>query len=180
MAAGKRSGGGAFRDPVLGLAVSVVGLPTLVSLMHRVGTVTESLGWVVPGYVSSTLWIVFGTVCALMAAQPMRKIFQAGKGAYQRSQALKDLPGPSYGLLGILPLLRTRKDLHRQVTEWAEQYGPIYRVRVATFHVCPPPPACLLGTLSATVVLNTGYAAYSHPKYFSSQQDQLIYGHLVG
>ena len=36
---------------------------------------------------------------------------------YRRSKALAALPGPSYGLLGIVDSLRRRK-VHRNATEW--------------------------------------------------------------
>ena len=135
MSSSKRSGGGAFRDPIVGLAVPAVGLP-LISLMHTVGTASGSFSCFVPHGFFLALWVVLLAACVCAAIKPVLKISRVARAAFNRSQALKDLPGPEYGLLGILGLLRTRKDLHRQVTEWAEQYGPIYRVRVVIFHVC--------------------------------------------
>eukprot|EP00884_Botryococcus_braunii_P006038 jgi/Botrbrau1/15435/Bobra.43_2s0060.1 len=53
----------------------------------------------------------------------------------RRSKALKDLPGPSYGLIGILDVVAKQKDIHRVATEWVNTYGPILRVRIMQFHV---------------------------------------------
>jgi len=36
---------------------------------------------------------------------------------YRRSRALKGLPGPAYGFLGIVNALR-RRQIHRKATEW--------------------------------------------------------------
>ncbi len=52
----------------------------------------------------------------------------------RRSQALKHLPGPRHGPLGILSALRSRH-IHRSVTSWADQYGPIFKIRMLHFHV---------------------------------------------
>ena len=101
------------------------------------GSASTSFGWAVPASISTGLWIVAVSACVFAAFKPFLKLVRVAKGALKRSQALKELPGPNYGILGILSLLRTRKDLHHQVTEWAEQYGPIYRVRVVIFHVSP-------------------------------------------
>ena len=32
--------------------------------------------------------------------------------------------------------MQKRMDHHRLLSEWAEQYGPIYRTRFLMFHVC--------------------------------------------
>ncbi|KAK9827618.1 hypothetical protein WJX81_006830 [Elliptochloris bilobata] len=51
----------------------------------------------------------------------------------RRSLALKHLPGPTYGWLGIIDALR-RRQIHRSATEWANVFGPIFRVRLLWFH----------------------------------------------
>lgn len=38
------------------------------------------------------------------------------------------------GLVGILPKL-WEKDLHRIITGWANEFGPVYKLRVMQFHV---------------------------------------------
>ncbi|CAL8472236.1 g11778 [Coccomyxa elongata] len=52
---------------------------------------------------------------------------------WRRSRALRHLPGPQYGLLGIVPQLVSRK-IHKQATTWANQFGPVYRVRFMCYH----------------------------------------------
>lgn len=120
---------------MLGLALSAVGLPTMYSLMRTVDNASTNLGWSLPGQLFTIVWILLLGACCYVASKPALKLTRAVKGAFQQSQALKDLPGPSYGLLGILPLLRARRDFHRLLTEWANIYGPIYHFRVAMFHV---------------------------------------------
>lgn len=51
-----------------------------------------------------------------------------------RSRALKELPGPKYSLLGLLSALRV-KDPHRLAAAWADQYGPLVKLRLLFFHV---------------------------------------------
>jgi hypothetical protein len=53
---------------------------------------------------------------------------------WRRSRALKDLPGPKYGLLGIISSV-VNKNIHRQATAWANQFGPLFRVRFLCYHV---------------------------------------------
>ncbi len=58
-----------------------------------------------------------------------------GYGMWRRSRALKDLPGPKYNsVVGVMHLLSVR-DMHRVCTEYAEKYGPIFKMRLLTFHV---------------------------------------------
>lgn len=38
------------------------------------------------------------------------------------------------GLVGILPKL-WEKDLHRIITGWANEFGPVFKLRVMQFHV---------------------------------------------
>ncbi len=56
------------------------------------------------------------------------------------------------GLTGILKVLAEEKDIHRVATDWANSYGPILRVRVMQFHVCPlrGPHHCILVFLLQT------------------------------
>ena len=60
-----------------------------------------------------------------------------GYGMWRRSRALRDVPGPEYHpLVGVMDLLSVR-DMHRVCTEYAEKYGPIFKMRLLTFHVSP-------------------------------------------
>jgi hypothetical protein len=53
----------------------------------------------------------------------------------RRSLALAQLPGPEYPFIfGVFDLLK-RKDVHRAATELAEQYGPLIKLRLMSFHV---------------------------------------------
>ena len=55
---------------------------------------------------------------------------------HRRSQALKDLPGPTYPFVtGMMLALVCRRDPHRYATELAEKYGPIFKFRLLIFHV---------------------------------------------
>ena len=38
------------------------------------------------------------------------------------------------GLVGVLPKL-LEKDLHRIITGWANEFGPVFKLRVMQFHV---------------------------------------------
>ena len=61
---------------------------------------------------------------------------------HRRSQALKDLPGPTYPFLpGMMLALVCRRDPHRYATELAEKYGPIFKFRLLIFHVRTLSPA---------------------------------------
>ena len=63
--------------------------------------------------------------------------YRFGYGMWRRSRALKDVPGPEYHpLVGVMNLLSVR-DMHRVCTEYAEEYGPIFKLRLLTFHVSP-------------------------------------------
>jgi len=55
---------------------------------------------------------------------------------WERSAALKGLPGPKYGILGLVHALLSKQP-HRWTTIWADLYGPIVRLRVLCFHVSP-------------------------------------------
>ena len=49
---------------------------------------------------------------------------------------LKHLPGPKLPRVqGMAALMQDRKDHHRLLSEWAEEFGPIYRFRFLMFHV---------------------------------------------
>ncbi|KAK9801866.1 hypothetical protein WJX73_003752 [Symbiochloris irregularis] len=129
-----RSGGGALRDPVVGLALALAGLPVLVASALFARAACSSIGLHLPPAAVTACVSSLALVCAWSAVGPVLKLTSAVRAAHQRSLALRGLPGPQYGLLGILPFLRARKDLHRQVTEWAEQYGPIFKVRCINYH----------------------------------------------
>ena len=54
---------------------------------------------------------------------------------WKRSAALKGLPGPKYNsMLGQLYMLSVN-DPHRYTSLWADQYGPLVRLRILFFHV---------------------------------------------
>ena len=45
------------------------------------------------------------------------------------NRAVQHLPGPKFSsAVGIFQLLASRKDLHRMVTEWVEQHGPLLQL----------------------------------------------------
>jgi hypothetical protein len=75
---------------------------------------------------------------------------------WERSSAVKGLPGPEYGILGLVKALLSKQP-HRWTTIWADQYGPIVRLRVLCFHVsldCFPLP--LLPALVYSWQVHTG------------------------
>ena len=46
----------------------------------------------------------------------------------RRSRALAHLPGPEYGFLGLASAMK-EKTIHRDLTRWANEHGPVYRFR---------------------------------------------------
>ena len=46
----------------------------------------------------------------------------------RRSRALAHLPGPEYGFLGLASTMK-EKTIHRDLTAWANEHGPVYRFR---------------------------------------------------
>ena len=46
----------------------------------------------------------------------------------RRSRALAHLPGPEYGFLGLAAAMK-EKTIHRDLTRWANEHGPVYRFR---------------------------------------------------
>ena len=51
------------------------------------------------------------------------------------SAAIEHLPGPKQSHLGVVELFARRPDLHRALTELADDYGPIFRMRALMFRV---------------------------------------------
>ena len=52
------------------------------------------------------------------------------------ARAVQHLPGPDTpGFFGILSQLAKRRDAHRLLTEYAEEHGPLFRVRTAFMQV---------------------------------------------
>ena len=51
------------------------------------------------------------------------------------SAAIEHLPGPKQSHLGVVQLFARRPDLHRALTELADDYGPIFRMRGLFFRV---------------------------------------------
>lgn len=127
--------GGAAADPIIRLVATLIMLP----LVGLVGVSTpralDGLGFVATERLRALLWALTVAVSACLGASVVRKLSKLAWRIFSRSRALKHLPGPDYGWLGILPLLCKRRDLHRLVTAWAEAYGPIVRVRFLIFHV---------------------------------------------
>ena len=103
---------------VLG-AASVL-LPVLLSGYNSVLYAFEELGGRQFGSVRLLPRLAALCLCAVCLFRPLRKLYKVVSSARRRSKMLQHLPGPSYGILGILPLLRQRHDVHRMVTEWAE------------------------------------------------------------
>lgn len=55
----------------------------------------------------------------------------------RRERALAHLPGPDYrGLFGGMQLIAS-KAVHREATRLANQYGPLFKLRIMAFHVRP-------------------------------------------
>lgn len=129
-------GGGSHTDPFFATLLSaVVGLP----LVGFVGLSASHL--VEPALsrrLAPALWILLAAACALWVFPVFIKIVKIGRRVRARSLALRSLPGPEYGLLGVLKITNQRPDLHRLTTEWTETYGPILRVRFLLFHVSYP------------------------------------------
>ena len=117
----KRSGGSTLlRDPFAVLGASGVLLPVLLSGYNSVLVLGEEYGGQHWDQLRILLKLAALALCALCLLQPLKKLYKVVRGARRRSQMLQHLPGPSYGLLGILPLIKQRHDVHRLVTEWAE------------------------------------------------------------
>ena len=124
-----RSGGSTLlRDPVVALGTAVVALPLLAGTTAYLSASTTgqellpaTTGW------QLGLWPCLLLCALLVLGQPLRRLLKVVSGAGRRARMLQGLPGPSYGLLGILPLLQRRHDLHKLITEWAEEYGPVFR-----------------------------------------------------
>ena len=141
LAPGQRSGGSTLlRDPMTALGAAVVALPLLAGTTALWSAGSSSVP--APAPVSWALCPLILVCAALCLVQPVRKLFKVARGAQRRARLLRDLPGPSFGLLGFLPILQRRHDIHRLVTEWAEQYGPIFRYVHAELWVgCSTPVA---------------------------------------
>ena len=55
---------------------------------------------------------------------------------WKRSCLLSYLPGPKIPFVqGMAAFMEERKDHHRLLSEWAEEYGSVYRNRFLMFHV---------------------------------------------
>lgn len=59
-------------------------------------------------------------------------------GMYNRSRALRHLPGPRYPWLPGMWSLLASKEPHRRITELAEEFGAIFKLRLLVFHVRRP------------------------------------------
>lgn len=112
----------------MALGTAVVALPLLAGTTAYLSASTSSqellpaaTGW------QQGLWPCLLLCALLVLGQPLRRLLKVVSGAGRRARMLKGLPGPTYGLLGILPLLQRRHDLYKLITEWAEEYGPIFR-----------------------------------------------------
>ena len=123
-------------DPLIVLVGVVVAFTLLPSLLNVATAACKALGLQTELPLLVLRLAALG-VLAACSVPPVRQLLKTFAAVSRRSKALRDLPGPSYGILGILPLLWRKKDIHRQLTKWADEFGPIYRVRVAVFHVGP-------------------------------------------
>jgi hypothetical protein len=54
----------------------------------------------------------------------------------RRADAVKNLPGPEYGFLGIMDVVKN-KNCHRWATAMADKYGAIFKCRIFHYHVSP-------------------------------------------
>ena len=62
---------------------------------------------------------------------------------YNRSRALRQLPGPGYPWLTGMWSLLASKEPHRRITELAEEFGPIFKLRLLAFHVSQLVDSCV-------------------------------------
>ena len=79
--------------------------------------------------------ILAAAAWGLWAAKLTKDVAVMANNTRRQAHALRQLPGPRYGVLGVLPIAQSRRDLHRLLTEWAEAYGPVYRIRFLMIHV---------------------------------------------
>ena len=122
-----RSGGSTvLRDPMAVLGAASVLLPALLSGYNGLLSILEDYGGQSLGQLRLLLKLAALCLVAACVCKPLTKLCKVVSGARRRSKMLRHLPGPSYGLLGILPLLRRRHDVHRMVTEWAEVRFPVH------------------------------------------------------
>ena len=147
-------------DPLVVLVGLVVALTLLPTLLNAATAACRALGLQTELPLLVLRLVAWG-VLAACGVPPVRQLLKTFAAVSRRSKALRDLPGPSYGILGILPLLWRQKDIHRQLTKWADEFGPIYRVRIAVFHVsgccsiwCLPRGSC--AELTCNLILFAG------------------------
>ncbi|KAK9803216.1 hypothetical protein WJX73_004613 [Symbiochloris irregularis] len=125
-------GGRSHTDPFFTTAVAaVVGLPLVGFLGLSASHILEPAA---SRRLAPALWILLAAVFAWCSFPVITKLVKIARRVRARSQALQSLPGPEYGLLGVLNIINQRPDLHRLVTEWVEKFGPLVRVRFLLFH----------------------------------------------
>ena len=100
-------------------------LPALLSGYNGLVSLLEDYGGQSLGQLQLLLKLAALCLVAACVCKPLKRLCKVVSGARRRSKMLRHLPGPSYGLLGILPLLRRRHDVHRMVTEWGEVRSPV-------------------------------------------------------
>ena len=94
-------------DPLLALLVifsAVAGLWLLPRRSSNAGPLSALLSW---------LPAACALLAGLAAIGPVRQLWRTATAVRRKAQALKGLPGPSYGVLGVLLLLRKMR-VHRQ------------------------------------------------------------------
>lgn len=92
-----------------------------------------------------------------------------------RSAALRSLPGPTYGLLGLFKALAS-KDPHRWSALWANEFGPIVKVRIFVFHVSINLPALLPAPLYLTVQVALAFCLFCLQTSLGSVPNAIVLG----
>lgn len=130
-------------DPLLALLSIIVASALLPTALTVTSGALEATGLQpgLPILVLKALAVLSLVVCGVPPVQQLLKTFAA---VHRRSKILSALPGPKYGFLGILPMLWRQRDIHKQLSRWADDFGPIYRIRIAGFHVRAIPCLCMV------------------------------------
>ena len=122
------------QDPLLTLAGLIAACALLPTILRLACGTLELVGVKNP-MVPVFLRALAGVAVVAHGVGLLGHLAKTFAAVWRRSKALKQLPGPEYGIMGILPLLLKHRDVHRRLIGWADTYGPIYRVRVAMSHV---------------------------------------------
>ncbi|KAL3150250.1 hypothetical protein ABBQ32_000104 [Trebouxia sp. C0010 RCD-2024] len=79
---------------------------------------------------------VLVALVAVLAATVAYKFFDTIYGCWRNSRLLHSYPGPSYSfVLGVIPQFAGKTPITRVMQAWADEYGPIYHIRLLTAHI---------------------------------------------